>query len=268
MATEFGPASIKVKLNVEEAKQAIADLRREIRLTVPATAPDKSPVQSSVIRKTNPKVGHPSVSGAAGGGDPYQGNDPYAPDTNIADGLRIWKWLQRSNRMRKFAPAHIEKAAEDASLYNRGIDYVKGKLGLDAESVGTVSGVATTAAALYAATSAVAKMAPYALTAISQVAKLPPEVANVMNDFKNVVANLEHRVSNVVKAPAEAFDLWAGGARITGELPDFVYYWNQKYDLGVAEDDLNAKFDHFRRNEVAQAIGKGVGESFRKSFDR
>lgn len=267
MGNDYGPVSIKVRLNAEEAKREIAELRREIQLNPPPAVQGRSPAQQHVLRKTNPRAGHPTVSGASG--DPHEGQDPYMTHDNIADGLRLLKWLRTTDRMRKFAPIHVQKAMEDASLVNRGLDYASEKLGLAPEAAGTVGGVATTAAALYAATSAVAKVAPYALKAIESAgATLPPGLSKFLDDFKGVINNLEHRVSNVVKAPKEAFDMWTDGARISGQLPDFLYYWNQRYDIGVAEDDLAAKFDHFKRMEVAQAVGKGVGDSFQRSFDR
>lgn len=267
MATDFGPATISVKLNAEEAKRQIEELRREIQKNPPAMMPARSPAQDRVIRKTNPKASHPSVSGDVGD-DPYYGESPYFTHDNVADGLRLLKWLKTTDRMRKFAPIHVAKAQEDASLYNRGVSYAQDKLGLAEDAVGTVGGVAAATAAVYAATTVASKTAPYALKAIEQVVKIPPEVGKVLDDFKAVINNLEHRISNVVKAPLEASNFWANGARITGQLPDFIYYWNQRYDLGVAEDDLQSKFDHFKRMEVAEAVGKGVGEVFKNSFSR
>jgi len=267
MGNDYGPATVKVTLDVEAAKRQVEDLRREIKLNPPAAVQARSPAQQHVLKKTNPRLKSPSASGDVGD-DPYQGNDPYWTHDNISDGLRLLKWLRTTDRMRRFAPVHVQKAMEDASLINRGVDAATEKLGLGAEAAGTLGGVATTAAALYAATSAVAKTAPYALRAIEQVVPIPPAVGKVLDDFKNVINNLEHRISNVVKAPKEAVDIWADGARITGQLPDFLYYWNQRYDIGVAEDDLQAKFDHFKRMDVAEAIGTGVAEAFKKSFDR
>ncbi len=267
MATEFGPATVKVSLDVAAAKRQIEDLRREIMLSTPAAVPDRTPVQNQVLKKTNPRIGHPGVSGSTSD-DPHQGNDPYWTHDNISDGLRLLKWLKTTDRMRKFAPIHVQKSLEDASLVNQGAEFVKDKLGLGAEVAGTTAGVAATTATLYAAVSATAKVAPYAVQALSGVVGVPPEVQGFLNDFKAVINNLENRVSNIVKAPKEALDIWSNGARITGQLPDFLYYWNQAYDIGVAEDDLRDKFDHFKRMEVAGAIGKGVGEAFQKSFDR
>lgn len=270
MGTELGAATVKVTLNVEDAKRQIQELRKEIKSGAPA-AGASSPLSPTRILKV-PRAGGSSVSGDLPD-DPDLGNSSGSTEASRADVARsLHQYLLRQarlDRMRKFGQMHVERDLEAASVSARIRGYVAEKTGLSAEAASTLGGVARTAGALYAATSAMGKSTPYAIEALRQAgAAIPPEVASVLNDFKNIINNLESRVSNLVKAPKEAFDLWAGGARVTGELPDFVYYWNQAYDVGVAQDDLEKKFDHFRRMELAGALGKDIGAAFSRSFDR
>lgn len=266
MGTELGSASVKVSLNVEEAKRQIAELRKEIKQGGPSGGP--TPDAPTHILKVNPRAGHPHVSGDLPD-DPDLGNTGgttgrLSRGQNVAQGLYqdIIRYM-KIDRMRKFGQLHVQQAAQDASLAGRAGAGLSKAVGSDLPGALSLAGV------VYAGVSALGHSTPYAMEALSQAGvPIPDAVMNVLNDFKNVINNLESRISNIVKAPKEALDMWAGGARITGQLPDFVYYWNQAYDVGVAEDDLNKKFDHFKRMEVAAAIGKGVGEVFQKSFDR
>lgn len=270
MGTELGPATVKVTLNVEDAKRQIEELRKEIRKGAPSGSGGAA-APSHVFKM--PRAGGSTVSGDLPD-DPDLGNSQgttsgRSPQANHAQALfQDMLRLMRIDRMRKFGQIHVQRDLEAASLQGRLRGYVSEKAGLTEEAAGTLGGVLRTAGALYAATSAFAKVAPYAIEAVSQSVPIPPEVQAGLNDLKNIVNNLESRVTNLVKATGAATELWTEGMRVTGEMPDYQYYWSMEYDVGVAEDDLRKKFDHFKRMDVSKVIGKELGAAVSKSFDR
>lgn len=289
MVTPLGDAKVRVTLDVAEAKRQLQELRSAVRSGSGESGGQgagASPADMRVLprRPQGTGGGHPNVSGdidfadvelaAPGWSNPFEEgwSNPFERGARLHHQIR--KMVRRDAR-RALASQRVAEAIKENSLAFRAKEWMSGKVGLEMEQMATLKGVALTKAAVWSTVSVGTKLAPYAIEAAKQM--LPEQLRDsqsvqqlqtALADLKAVVNNIESRITNYAKAAAETTELWGEGMRSTGQMPDFVYYFNQNYDTGVAQSDLSKKFDHFKRMQIATAVGKSMGEVFGQTVGR
>lgn len=135
---------------------------------------------------------------------------------------------------------------------------------------GAVRGVASAVApavAGYAAVSTAAQASPFAIEALK--AALPTALTDNpvfkgLSDsvlaIRESIATLESGVKALYTATTKTADVAAAGMRLTGEVPNIAYYWDQNHKAESQEERLRKTFNRFKMQEVGEAVGRSVAE--------
>lgn len=79
-----------------------------------------------------------------------------------------------------------------------------------------------------------------------------------LEELRQSFAKINAIVVNAFKSVGQTNDQFFGGLRLTGQAPDWFYYYGQNFEVGRAKDELESKFNHFKRMEVAGGLGAGL----------
>lgn len=251
MATRMGGAEVEVKLDTTKAEKTITDLENRL----------KAMQRKAAELGKSLGAGKASVSGVTS--QQVTGTSGGSGEKNVANEV--------VRNVKKMGGGKFATAALTASVSG-----IPGRVAGSVESSmpGTLK-VAGAAALGYAAASTAAKVSPLALEAVR--AALPEALANsafakfvegALEDLRNGFTTLESGVKSIFTGGAKTADLAAASLRVTGQMPNLAYYYDQNVKSDTQESRLEKKFSEYKQKEVAAGVGKALGDLMRGSFSR
>lgn len=154
---------------------------------------------------------------------------------------------------------------------------VLGKVGSAAakvDSTGAIAEGAAGAAAIYGAARTVAMNAPLALEAGRAAVGLStndPALKMVQDQLialQNSFNYIESYVKSAITGLGKTYDMATAQARVNGKMPNILTLYSTYKEADMQEDMLKKKFDYFKDQEVAAAVGLSMGEYFRDGMNR
>lgn len=128
-------------------------------------------------------------------------------------------------------------------------------------------GMAAKGAAAYGLASEGTKLASMFTEFLNAAAPNNPFLQGInegLSVLKMQFVQLESKVISAVKAAATAASVVGGGAAVTGNIGDPIYYYELERQSTDAQRNLDEKFADFRKRSIARALGDGTRRSFNK----
>lgn len=251
MSTRLEGVFIPVELDTSKAQRQLDELERDAKQE--STAMERI-LQAPYKKLTRGVSGTPS--GSTDSGDVQKGL------------LSDFQRLMRLDRMRKFGAARIEQEAAGRSVSGM----MEGTL---AKAVGEgLPGALKAAGGIYAGVRTVALNAPLALEAgrafVGLSAKDPNFIAvsQQLENLRNSVNYMESYIKSAVTGLGKTYDMATAMARVNGKVPNIVVGYGIYKEADMQEDMLHKKFEAFKSQEVAEAVGTSMSEMFREGWNK
>lgn len=242
MATELGPAKVSVVLDVEGAKRAIADLRKEIR----QGQVRKSTAAAEIVRKVE-RQGR-DVSGGKAEERPLaetliRGAAERARRAGVSNPVSRGLQAAGASRIVPEGLAPIAKAAGIAGLVYAGV-----RLGTEGAVLGTEA----------------LRGAGIGGPGISVLESFVRELATRLD-------GLEAKVVAAFRAGGTTAELLTAQARIAGVAPTparAAAQYGSEFEIESEKIRLEKAFDRHKRNDLSRSVGKLLGDAVKGSLSR